>query len=128
FLGEIPSRHVALLMRASVATVNPSLFEGWSTTVEEAKSLGVRTVVSDLAVHREQLGADAEFFDPHDVAAIAASLEKVWLEARRPATLEEQAAAAEGARARIRQFAVQLTHACDEAIRRARGSTSYHAR
>lgn len=125
FLGEIPARHVALLMRASVAMLNPSLFEGWSTTVEEAKSLGVSMVLSNLTVHREQVGGDAEFFDPRDVAAIAASLEKVWVADRKAASYEEQAAAAEGARERIRQFAVQLTRACDEAIRRARGSAPH---
>jgi hypothetical protein len=118
---------VALLMRASAAVLNPSLFEGWSTTVEECKSLGVRMIVSDLAVHCEQLGTNAEFFDPRNPSAIAAALEKVWSGGWSSATPEEQSAAARDAAARIREFAVQLTSACDEAIRRANGAAPRHA-
>jgi glycosyltransferase involved in cell wall biosynthesis len=116
FLGNIPARDVAVLMRSSVAMLNPSLFEGWSTTVEEAKSLGVRMVLSNLAVHREQAGAAVEFFDPGNPAAIAQSLEKVWFEYGEPPTLNEQRAAAADAELRIRDFAVQFTSACDRAL------------
>jgi glycosyltransferase involved in cell wall biosynthesis len=118
FLGNIPSRDVAILMRSSVAMLNPSLFEGWSTTVEEAKSLGVRMVLSNLAVHREQTGAAAEFFDPNDPVAIAESLEKVWSEYHAPPSLTEQRAAAASAELRIRDFAEQFTHACNQALDR----------
>jgi glycosyltransferase involved in cell wall biosynthesis len=120
FLGSVPARDVALLMRSSAALLNASLFEGWSTTVEEGKSLGVRMMLSNLAVHREQTGAGAEFFDPNDPLAIAASLEKVWSEHRAPPTLTEQRAAAAGAELRIREFAVQFTRACDQALNRSR--------
>jgi hypothetical protein len=71
-------------------------------------------------VHREQTGAGAEFFDPNDPLAIAASLEKVWSEHRAPPTLTEQRAAAAGAELRIREFAVQFTRACDQALNRSR--------
>jgi glycosyltransferase involved in cell wall biosynthesis len=95
--------------------LNPSLFEGWSTTVEEAKSLGVRMVISDLSVHREQLGDDAVFFAPDDPRAIADCLERVWLDARAPPTFADQQSAALRAAARIREFAEQLTRAADRA-------------
>jgi hypothetical protein len=120
FLGNIPTRDVAILMRSSVAILNPSLFEGWSTTVEEGKSLGARMVLSNLGVHREQTGSGAEFFDPNDPLSIAASLEKVWSNHREPPTLSEQRAAAEGAELRIREFAMQLVRACDIALERMR--------
>jgi glycosyltransferase involved in cell wall biosynthesis len=118
FLGNIPTRDVAVLMRSSVAMLNPSLFEGWSTTVEEAKALGVRMVLSNLAVHREQTGGAAEFFDPGDPAAIAAILEKAWSEFQEPPTLTEQRAAAANAELRIRDFAVHFTRACSQALAR----------
>jgi glycosyltransferase involved in cell wall biosynthesis len=118
FLGNIPSRDVAILMRSSVAMLNPSLFEGWSTTVEEAKSLGARMVLSDLAVHREQAGEIADFFDPDDPVAIANTLEKVWSEHREPPSLMEQRSAAASAELRIRDFAVQFTQACNQALDR----------
>src|SRR5262249_2802798 len=120
FLGNVPYRHVAVLMRSCVAMLNPSLFEGWSTTVEEAKSLGVRMLVSDLRVHREQLGQDAESFDPYDPQAIAASLQKAWSEFKQPATLLQQQAAAAAAEVRIREFAQDFARACTQAIDRER--------
>ena len=64
---------LALNARAD-ALVNPSLFEGWSTTVEEAKALGTPLVLSDIPVHHEQVGAEAWFFDPHDPDACAQAL------------------------------------------------------
>jgi glycosyltransferase involved in cell wall biosynthesis len=79
-LGMIPAADVRALMRSSIAVINPSLCEGWSTTVEEAKSLQVPLVLSDLAVHREQAAGSAEFFDPHSAAdaarALTAALER----------------------------------------------------
>jgi glycosyltransferase involved in cell wall biosynthesis len=35
FLGMVPYQDVMILIRQSIAVVNPSLFEGWSTTVED---------------------------------------------------------------------------------------------
>lgn len=64
-LGLIPFAHVAALMQCARAVINPSLFEGWSTTVEEAKSIGVPMLLSSIAVHKEQADGRAIFFDPH---------------------------------------------------------------
>jgi glycosyltransferase involved in cell wall biosynthesis len=66
-LGLIPHKHVPKLMLLSLGVINPSLFEGWSSTVEEAKTLGVPLLLSDLPVHREQtLNNDALFFDAYN--------------------------------------------------------------
>jgi glycosyltransferase involved in cell wall biosynthesis len=73
-LGLIPREHLGALMRACVALLNPSLFEGWSTTVEEARSLGVPLLLSDLAVHREQAGTAARYFDRHSAESLANAL------------------------------------------------------
>ncbi len=72
FLGLIDFAHVGALMRGAVAMINPSRFEGWSTTVEEAKSLGKRLLLSDIPVHREQAPERGTFFDPDDPATLAA--------------------------------------------------------
>jgi hypothetical protein len=40
--GVVPHAHVLQLMRQSLAVLQPSLFEGWSMSVEEAKSIGKR--------------------------------------------------------------------------------------
>ncbi len=76
FLRLIPRTDVYALMRGSIAVVNPSLFEGWSTTVEEAKAIGVPLVLSDIAVHREQTNGAAEYFDPLSPADAAAALSR----------------------------------------------------
>lgn len=64
-LGVIPYPDLVELMRACLAFLQPSLFEGWSTSVEEAKSLGKRIIVSNIPVHLEQDPPGALFFDPH---------------------------------------------------------------
>jgi glycosyltransferase involved in cell wall biosynthesis len=74
-LGQISYDYILPLMTNSVAVINPSLFEGWSTTVEEAKAAGVPLVLSDIDVHREQCGEDqAVFFDPSDPASLVECL------------------------------------------------------
>lgn len=73
-LGVVPHSHVFQLMRQCVAVLQPSLFEGWSTSVEEVKSVGKRILLSDIPVHREQGPSQAVFFDPHDAEALARGL------------------------------------------------------
>ena len=73
FLGLIEYESMSSLMRKSIALINPSLFEGWSTTVEEAKSLGKKILLSDIAVHREQAPERGEYFstrDPNELAEL----------------------------------------------------------
>jgi glycosyltransferase involved in cell wall biosynthesis len=69
--GMIPYNDLMPLMQASIALLNPSLFEGWSTTVEEARAAGVPMILSDLAVHREQAGSQAAYFDRHSAESLA---------------------------------------------------------
>jgi glycosyltransferase involved in cell wall biosynthesis len=57
-LGLIPRADQIALLRRSVAVLQPSWFEGWSTIIEDAKTLGKPVIASDLPVHREQLGQD----------------------------------------------------------------------
>lgn len=79
-LGLLDHDDVLLLIRQCIALINPSLFEGWSTTVEECKSIGKRTILSDIEVHREQNPPVSDYFDPTDAASLAAVLKKCWLE------------------------------------------------
>lgn len=65
-LGIVPYEDLAGLMRHAVAVINPSLFEGWSTTVEEVRALGKQSLLSSIPVHLEQSPPRAHFFDPHD--------------------------------------------------------------
>lgn len=57
------------LMKYSEVVVNPSKFEGWSTTVEETKLMKKPLALSNLNVHREQTDckSDVEYFDVDNV-------------------------------------------------------------
>ena len=70
-LGIIPRQNQLTLMKFAKAVVQPSLFEGWSTVIEDAKTLQVPVIAADLPVNIEQLGSKGFFFDRHDAHALA---------------------------------------------------------
>lgn len=70
-LGVLPYADTQTLMAHATAVINPSFFEGWSTTVEEAKTLGKRLLLSDIPVHREQSPELGHFFRPDDAGSLA---------------------------------------------------------
>lgn len=108
FMGMIPRQHVVALMRGCSALINPSLFEGWSTTVEEAKTLGVPMLLSDLRVHREQVGGSAQFFMPDSVeqlATLMAAHRTLSAAARR----DLGKTAIESSRNRVQRFAIDFS-------------------
>ncbi len=72
-VGLIPYSDVLSLNAAACAVLNPSLFEGWSSSVEEAKSLSSNLIISDIPVHREQ-APGASFFAPDNAPALASLL------------------------------------------------------
>ena len=94
-LGLIDYTDVLYLMRNSISVINPSLFEGWSSTVEEAKSIGKSLILSNINVHREQNPPAAVYFDPADSEGLANILWQKWnASAGGPdADLEREAAA-----------------------------------
>jgi glycosyltransferase involved in cell wall biosynthesis len=100
-LGEIPYDDILALNARADCLLNPSLFEGWSTTVEEAKTLGTPLLLSDIAVHREQAGERAAYFDPTDAAACAVALRRVAAGTPRASTDDNLASANESAQLRF---------------------------
>lgn len=64
FLGFIDRNDQLKLMSSALAVIQPSLFEGWSTVVEDAKEMNQFVLLSDIEVHREQLNYNVSFFDP----------------------------------------------------------------
>lgn len=78
FLGTVPREDLSALMRQSIAIIQPSFFEGWSTTVEEVKSLGKRIILSDIPVHREQNPPAAIYFDPTSAAHLAEIMSQIF--------------------------------------------------
>ncbi len=76
-LGVVPLEDLMGLMHHSMGVVNPSKFEGWSTSVEEAKSMGKAIVLSDIPVHREQAPSRGTYFSLGDRQALATALAQV---------------------------------------------------
>jgi glycosyltransferase involved in cell wall biosynthesis len=77
-LGLLDRHSQIQLLRAAAAVVQPSLFEGWSSLLEDARALGKKVYVSDIPVHREQDPPNADFFDPHSPEELASLITDDW--------------------------------------------------
>ncbi|MGM4912871.1 glycosyltransferase [Rhizobium sp. 768_B6_N1_8] len=77
-LGLIDRLAQVEIFRRAAAIVQPSLFEGWSTVVEDTRAIGRPIFLSDLPVHREQDPARCTYFDPHEPSDLAAKLAAAW--------------------------------------------------
>lgn len=75
--GLVETEELYCLMQNAYAIVQPSLFEGWNTTVEDCKALNKFIFLSDIPVHREQIGENVCFFNPHDCRDLSNKLLEV---------------------------------------------------
>ncbi len=73
-LGLISRFDQIQLMRRSLAVIQPSLFEGWSTVVEDARTLSKSILLSDTLVHREQNPPCTTYFSPHSPEDLAQTI------------------------------------------------------
>jgi hypothetical protein len=76
-LGFIPYSEVINLIYHSQILINPSLFEGWSTSVEEAKIFKKKMILSNLNVHKEQCQNNALYFHPKDHLELSKNIIKL---------------------------------------------------
>lgn len=76
-LGFLDYREVVNLIYHAKILLNPSLFEGWSTTVEEGKIFNKDMILSNLKVHKEQCKDDAVYFNPSDANDLSNKLIKL---------------------------------------------------
>jgi len=77
-LGLIEREHQTEVFRHATAVVQPSLFEGWSTVVEDVRAVGRPIFLSDLPVHREQAPNHCFYFEPQSDEELAALLVEKW--------------------------------------------------
>lgn len=117
YLGHIPYQDVIGLMSDSVALINPSLFEGWSTTVEEAKALAVPLLLSGLDVHREQAAETGIFFDPMNPDEVAKVLQQAWSRPELQACSEDVERHNSEHQERRRVFAVRFREVLEDACK-----------
>lgn len=78
FLGVVDRVDVFDLMRQSICVVNPSRFEGWGYSVDEAAAIGKRILASDIPAHREQALPACTYFNPTNPEEIAETIASVW--------------------------------------------------
>jgi glycosyltransferase involved in cell wall biosynthesis len=71
FTGFISREDQLCLMKNSISVIQPSLFEGWSTVIEDAKAMGHFVLASDISVNREQVAVNCAFFNPNDYRSLA---------------------------------------------------------
>jgi glycosyltransferase involved in cell wall biosynthesis len=69
--GFISREDQLVLMKNAIAVIQPSLFEGWSTVIEDCKALGQFVIASDLDVNKEQLKTNCLFFQRNDPAELS---------------------------------------------------------
>ena len=63
-LGLIPREDQLSILLGSLSVIQPSKFEGWSTIIEDAKTLRHQIICSSIPVHVEQLGRKGVYFSP----------------------------------------------------------------
>lgn len=112
-MGLVPRGHVIALMQTCTALINPSFCEGWSSTVEEARMLGVPMLLSDIAVHREQMENGAIYFKADDSEGLAAKMRDI----ASAVSLTSSTRKPDGrSHARVRRFARDFAVVVDQAI------------
>jgi glycosyltransferase involved in cell wall biosynthesis len=114
-LGKVPYGDLVCLMREAAIVIQPSRYEGWNTSVEDAKALGRALVCSNIGVHVEQTaGVRVALFDVDDSQGLAEALIGVWAWA--PARSDaSEAASLERARERVVRYGNGLLDIADEA-------------
>lgn len=121
-LGFVEHDDVYHLIRQSLCVINPSFFEGWSTTVEEAKSVGKKMILSDIQVHREQNPPMAKYFNPLSPEELAELLNEVWQTTPQGPDKELEEQAKKDILIRMKLFAETFAKVAIEAVTIKKGS------
>lgn len=107
-LGLIPKVDQIQLVRQSLAMIQPSLFEGWSTVVEDARCFGKQIALSNIPVHLEQNPPRAKFFNPEQPQELADILHQWWSETKCGYDKDTELAAYQENRSRIQALGYQF--------------------
>lgn len=76
-LGFIDRMTQLCIMKNASFLIQPSLFEGWGTVVEDGKVLNKRMILSDIDVHMEQKNENCLLFHKDDPEDLANAIKKV---------------------------------------------------
>jgi hypothetical protein len=115
-LGLIPKFDQVQLMRRSIAIIQPSLFEGWSTLVEDARSLGKSIILSNLPVHIEQNPPNSAFFECESPEHLAQLMGEWWEKLSPVPDFDREKIALETADREVREFGYRFLDIAKDAI------------
>ena len=76
-LGFMERLEQLVIIKNAKAVIQPSLFEGWGTVLEDAKVLDQTVILSDIPVHREQMNEKCFLFNPNNVDDLVNVINKV---------------------------------------------------
>lgn len=65
-LGFLERKEQLVIIKNSEFVIQPSLFEGWGTVLEDCKVLDKTVILSDISIHREQKNDKCILFNPKD--------------------------------------------------------------
>jgi len=118
-LGLIDRQQQLAVFRYAAAVIQPSLFEGWSTVVEDVRAIGRPVFLSDIPVHREQKPQHCHYFNAESEDALVALLLAQWQQLQPGPDKKAEQAAADDLHHRIlasgRTF-MQIIHRADNII------------
>jgi glycosyltransferase involved in cell wall biosynthesis len=77
-LGFLNRTEQLCIMKHSKMIIQPSLFEGWGTVVEDAKVLNKKMILSDIKVHEEQKNEDCILFEKNNPQDLAEAIAKMY--------------------------------------------------
>jgi glycosyltransferase involved in cell wall biosynthesis len=90
YLGYVPEEDLPALYNGAVVFVFPSLYEGFGLPPLEAMACGAPVACSNAASLPEVVGEAALLFDPRDVNAMAAAIQRLLQEESLRAELRER--------------------------------------
>jgi hypothetical protein len=110
------------LYRGAAFVLQPSLFEGWSTTIAEAQAIGSRLLVTDIPVHHEQCGDDARYFQASNPADLERAVLAMLDESPGGYDADRESRAGERALVAMRAFGAELVALFEETDRARRAT------
>ncbi len=114
-LGLLDREHQIQLLRRADAIIQPSLFEGWSTVVEDARALGKTIVYSDIPVHLEQNPPHGFPFKAGQATDLARAIQDAQEQMLPTAGTCRETQAREDGMHRLLAFGLSFVHMCRKA-------------
>ena len=78
YIGLVSYSEVLSLIYHSVALINPSKFEGRHSSLEQARSLGKQSILSNIDIHKEQAVPNSYYFNLENFVQLSNLMNELW--------------------------------------------------